>query len=376
MENFSDPLEAPFVSRAPEILQKLSPEFRWEVTRRHPYYAMYWETARAHRTAPSDDPTECAQGQAAVDLLLLIGLTGEPVDPSLPFSSLSADPLATAWRNGAVALPTFRTLLGCLLMLPAQLRQEFGTLLRDSAQYADDDVEAKYELIRTLVQHAAPELDLQASAPLLSINIEASERAILEAVRDYVQAEKNRRGIKETRRREDRLPEYLAVWDQREGWSNGRYDVGRAKLLREITSTSSTSIETIRNQYTAAFRLIVGHEYRPELWDKLFVPLKLSSVFGGSLPAWKAISRPRRSRSPRPVTVSQLGTGYMDSTSAATRLADTHSGFIDLCHDICELIQAKATNDEIIRRLDLKDDRASEAIDVIRNRPQGEALLS
>lgn len=240
MENFSDPLEAPFVSRPLEILQKLSPEYRWEVTRRHPYYAMYWETARAHRTAPSDDPTECAQWQAAVDLLLLIGLTGEPVDPSLPFSSLSADPLATAWRNGAVAPPTFRTLLGCLLMLPAQLRREFGTLLRDSAQYADDDVEARHNLILTVVQYAAPELDLQASAPLLSINIEASERAILEAVRDYVQAEKNRRGIKETRRRDDRLPEYLAVWDQREGWSNGRYDVGRAKLLREIAGASST----------------------------------------------------------------------------------------------------------------------------------------
>ena len=71
------------VCRPPFQLRSLPIRYRWEVTRRHPYYQLWWEPARAqHRNLPTEHPAEIYLRQGAVTILATIGISGEPPDPA------------------------------------------------------------------------------------------------------------------------------------------------------------------------------------------------------------------------------------------------------------------------------------------------------
>src|SRR4051812_28018262 len=44
-----------FVIRSLDILRQLPVEYRWEFTRRHPYYLFFWESARNFLVSPSEE---------------------------------------------------------------------------------------------------------------------------------------------------------------------------------------------------------------------------------------------------------------------------------------------------------------------------------
>ena len=44
-----------FLIRPTEVVRQLTVEFRWEFTRRHPYYLQFWQPAREFREQPSTD---------------------------------------------------------------------------------------------------------------------------------------------------------------------------------------------------------------------------------------------------------------------------------------------------------------------------------
>ena len=74
------------VARPPFQLRSLPVRFRWEATRRHPYYLDWSSGARAHHdNEPTQHPAEPLFRQAAVVVLGAIGVSGRPLDPATDF---------------------------------------------------------------------------------------------------------------------------------------------------------------------------------------------------------------------------------------------------------------------------------------------------
>lgn len=71
-----------FVPRPPAALMDLPVAYRWEVTRRHPYYLRFRELARRRYSQPSTDPSKLAPERGAVLVLLGIGVSGDPPAPA------------------------------------------------------------------------------------------------------------------------------------------------------------------------------------------------------------------------------------------------------------------------------------------------------
>src|SRR5262249_42499366 len=77
------------VPRDRDELLDLPLQYRWEFTRRHPYYLLCWNSAlnyRRNELAVGTDDSE--NGLAAMCLLGMIGVTGDPADPALSFNEL------------------------------------------------------------------------------------------------------------------------------------------------------------------------------------------------------------------------------------------------------------------------------------------------
>ena len=362
------------MTRTRETIEFLPPEYRWEFTRRHPYYLLFWESARRHQLSRSQDPRQTAADEVSWAILLLIGVTGTPINPATPFSELGNSPLPCAWANGAVSQLTIRSLAGCFLSLPQSVRRSIGQLLIDSASVNDDDMNARVGMAQRLTQFTDSAFDCSPVAPLLGINLNAPQRAIVESVEEYVRTEKERLGIPERRRREESLPDFLAVWDQHEGWTGRDYSRTQYVTFREIGQELATPIETIRNRYNSAFQYITGHEYTPALWFRLFGILKLSQVFGTEAPHWRTIRRPRESPRRRPVPLSRLSSADTDARSpgeifgSANEIGALQSDSAEIFSDILSMIAAGASNEEIIEALELASSMASQLIDHIRNR--------
>ncbi|MEK6237080.1 MAG: hypothetical protein N2C14_20415, partial [Planctomycetales bacterium] len=117
-----------FVPRPAAILQELPQEFRWEFTRRHPYYLQYWTFAR--RDFQSAGNFDELLQKWAPGILRLIGVMGEPPAPSLEYEALNANDFLVGWEDGAVTPPTLKGLLAILVqLLPSEARAEAGQLL-------------------------------------------------------------------------------------------------------------------------------------------------------------------------------------------------------------------------------------------------------
>ncbi len=73
-------------------LRSLPIRYRWEATRRHPYYQNCWRLARAHyQNDPAEHPAEPFLRQAAVAFLAAIDVSGAPPDPAIDFDQLDSE---------------------------------------------------------------------------------------------------------------------------------------------------------------------------------------------------------------------------------------------------------------------------------------------
>ncbi len=205
--------------------------------------------------------------------------------------------------------------------------------------------------------------------------MQAPQRAIVEAVETLVRQWKAERSIPETRRRDDKLDEYLVVWDMREGWGDGAYDGSREKRLDEIARELKVPLSTVANRYRSAFECLTGHGYQPELWIRLFGPLKLSQLFATSQ-ARLTQQRPWRSRNLRPVAESVLLPGRRDADSVgfleSAGISTTDIGLIELQIDIQTLIERGDSDAQIVDQLgsdgDVEPSELRAAIAVFRGR--------
>jgi hypothetical protein len=364
------------VHRPREVLNRLPVPMKWEFTRRHPYYQEWWRVAADHLRASSPDPAARSRGEAAVELLQLIGIADTPYPPGTSFAELGGNDLGRVWVGGAVAPVMLKTLATFLLLgLPPDACIDVGKFLVVCGQLTEASPEEKqYAALRLLGQLAErhPALNGYLDAPIVSINTDAPGRAIDEAIREIVAGFKARRRVPETRRRDDRFDDYLAVWDLREGWVGDHYDCAREQTLAAVSTALGVPIRTAQNQYRRAFFYLVGHKYTPELWDVVVGQHKWSLLTGGvPLPA-VFTRRPRRSKERRPVPEATLS-GPAESSGQAGFVVDRPVGseteLAALLADIRGLIAQGRSNAEIIAELDLVDDRSDAAIEYIRARP-------
>lgn len=370
----TDPPAVGPIARPPFQLRSLPVRHRWEVTRRHPYYQLWWESARAqHRNLPTEHPAEIYLRQAAVAILAMIGVSGEPPDPASDFEQIGADQLNAAWKSGVIHPISLRGMAELLLAsLPAETLNRLGTILTQASHDDHDDAPPhRIEALIALQTLDKPGLDLYPDEPLVSINPAASGRQMEAAASALLKEWKSERGLSGRRDRADNYDEYLRVWDLREGWRGGAYDRKQERRLREVAKRLNVHVNTVHNQYCSAFSLIVGHRYSPELWYRAFGMLKLSALTGASV-GEVSRRRPLKSRTRIEVAESVVCSESEEEEGHPLTLTSGSVGADDkdlllLVEDIGTLIAKKLTDKRIAEELGLSE-AAIECIATIRKR--------
>jgi hypothetical protein len=377
--NAKDELKiAGLLLRPTQTLQQLPLEFRWEVTRRHPYYQLFWQNAHRFRAEELNDPKDHVIGQMAVTILMRIGVTGDPPPPTASWESLQSGDLLSAWQDGALAPLTYRAMAGVLLTsLPAETRKSLAELLIKSTTSNDDPQHHPFGLVLELMTKTDPILDCMPTRPIVGVNVFAPQRALVTAIEKLAKEWKQIAGINEQRRRDDSLQDYLRAWDLREGWIDGHYDIHRELTFQQIADKLSISKRTAASRCYSAFRLIIGHDYSFGNWIKLFMGIKLTLNDGAkSLRRRKQTAGSRRSI-PQPSDDSStnaanpaIESGEPDAGPAdvdSADLGDAADHFID----IAGLVDRGWPDDEILEEMQFENPKSAlEVIKYIRARRQ------
>lgn len=336
-------------------LMQLPDKYRWEFTRRHPYYVLYAKYARPDYVPENEDTQILAEVGRAV--MGAFGITdaypaGTPYDEIPGGRELGRD-----WTNGAVFRPTLKNLASTLaLLLPQQELANVGHLLTELARDDDQSLERRKELLRPFLESETPELN-QMPPLMLSINPHASQRAIVAVVENLVRNWKAELEVGETRPRLELLDETLAVWDLKEGWLGDRYDVTEEKTLAEVGSQLHLEVSEVRRRYAAAFRRIFGRDYDPDVWSGSFAAMKLLPlVGGGGIPrrtkrrpwAKKDLGKKAGRKNARP----DRGRGNRRTSMVRERFAHEMP---ELAHDIDVLLGQGKSDDEILEELELRE---------------------
>ena len=272
--------------RPPQTLHLLPLAYRWEFTRRHPYYLQGWDLAHRHHAGVLADPLAARYGRLAASILMGIGVSGDPPAPTAGADALGLNQLAAVWQEGAVAPLTYRAAAMQLAELPRESRMAVSAILLNSCHAAegergdDFDADRRRTLVMALVAAADPVLDRLPNRPFLGVNLFAPLRAIKQAVGSLVSEWKAAQNIGDRRRRPDMLDDYLRVWDLREGWTGGGYDPAREMSFHAIAANLKIPLATAGNHYDSAFDLLSGHPHTFGNWLRLFGVLKLTGRHG------------------------------------------------------------------------------------------------
>lgn len=353
-----------FVLRPSASFLQLPLEFRWEATRRHPYYLRFWRTAAEE---PDDGDTVARLRRDAAKLILkAVNVVGVPVDPATSFHDLNGQHVSPAFLGGALAPFTLR---GALVVLATSLDPDaLGQVAMELAQLADSGIDRSdprilHSILQRLNSLPIAGLDSIPNEGIVSFNPRSPSRAIIEDLSCHVKAIKRQLGVRETRRRPEHLKDFFQVWDDREGWTGSGYERAREKRLTEISKVRRRPLKTVSDQYRRAFEIIFGTPYRGDLWLRTMLPLKVPQVGGDG-----RLGRPLHPRQPRPVPVS-IVTGEGDPTRLLEAAGFTvHDfDFVDLMSDLNDLVRRGWSDDQIIAELELRPEHR-DVINVVRKR--------
>ena len=351
-------MEMAIIARPRFQLRSLPLRMRWEVTRRHPYYQIYWKLARDLHDDPTPaHPEDLLWRQAAALVLGQIGVSGKPPDPATDFKHLSEDELQSAWLSGAVQPITMRGIAGVLMAaLPKSSLCALSALMFEASK--PDGTDKPPTLATALQQLGRIELegiDCFLDEPVVSINPAASAREIRKGLDQAIVKWKRERGLSERRNRSEKFDSYLRVWDKREGWTGAVYDRDKERTLREVARGLRQSITTVRNHYCRAFELIVGYPYSPEAWGTFFGVLKLTRLIQQRVSGVSS-RRPQRSKTRRDVPESRLlGSPNNEEARGPISFASTYSDqhVHEILLDVESLIEQGKTPREIAMELEI-----------------------
>lgn len=376
----TDDEELGIYGRSNEALLELPFKYRWEFTRRHPYYLVHWRSAQTYRRGayqPADP--QLIIGYWAALILGHIGVTGEPVDPACSADALGDDPqVDSSFLCGPVQPMTYRNMLTNMIaaLPPAELLAAGALLMNAGAKEygveGDDEGRTlqRRKAIASLMQIASSAFDSYLDAPLFYIHLAASKRSINESMSRHVNVWKPRRNIKEARQHTTRFDDYLRAWDFREGWTGAGYARAQCRTLKQTAAEMKRSPSTIAKQYCAAFERITGHPYRTSAWVRMFAPLHDDAGGEGLVKSHiRRFQRLVNCRNPPTVAEStlqgqhQLGSHNVGIVESLTAI-DSEVDLIDAAMDIQEMISRGRTDVEIATELEV----SQELIDFVRER--------
>lgn len=345
-------------------LRLLPLRLRWEVTRRHPYYQIYQPLA-----ADFYEPEANANGQndslmqLAVGILAAMGVSDCPPHPKLSLKEIGDLPNA-AWLSGGIHPLSFRAMASNLIsyLPPSALATIAEVLLKSSQVSSRDNQSQRFDAILELQRLPIEALDHYPDEPYVSINPAASERDLQRALQQLLKQWKAKRGLQQRRNRSEKFDSYLKVWDLREGWSEGHYDLAKELKLKDTASQLRCPIATITKRYRRAFELITGHKYSPENWFAVFYALKLGGLNLSLRSAKVSQQRPRKTKSRSPVSVTRLlpeGANWQPSVN-------DESLYRDFIIDVKDLVRCGVSTAEILIKLELPE-TAAPAIEHLRN---------
>jgi hypothetical protein len=127
-----DPEHQLIVRRSPDVIHGLSPPQQWEVTRRHPYYLLFWKQASAANEGDSE--ADQLLRNAAPIILMAINVVGPPQPPSKSAEKLGITAQSGAYREGAISRVTVRSLVAMLAspVFPSETKRAIAELVLQS----------------------------------------------------------------------------------------------------------------------------------------------------------------------------------------------------------------------------------------------------
>jgi hypothetical protein len=357
--------------RPPMHLHDFPIEARWELTRRHPYYLIFWELASLYRQNKlSDGPAQEGWGMLALNMLSSIGVHGVPISPESDFEKLIEGDHDPTFLTGSVQPISIRAIMVMLLSALPRPEQEILACLLTVASSDEYRVEEDDEGRSLQRQLAVVELakmtnvvfDSTPDVPLFFVHLQSSQRSIIRDMEDQVRFWKKKRNLGNRKVHPDKYKDYLAVWDLREGWTGSGYDRSKELTFAEVARRlHEGSISSTANRYKSAFQMIVGHGFSPETWWRLFGHLQFSEFSSDSRQILAAPLRRRfRSNIPRPVPDSQVSPTPSSSNEArATGIVEMRSvveddiDWTDLRMDLEDLIDKGLSDEAIAKKLEL-----------------------
>jgi hypothetical protein len=307
------------IVRPPLHLDNYPMPIRWEATRRHPYYQALWKHAAPPSSGEGLGDKSGITGRENARLVLeQIGVRGVPLDPATPtdivcggessFLSNTLMPISPRWMALALATTLPPIEYGNLFNIMGKI----ATLrLKGNPETWSQSPES-VALLRQLHDLESPALDSTVDYPVVSVAVGASMNAILRDTRAYVRRWKQNHGIKSLKVHPHKAVKNLQVWDLREGWNGSGYDRSQERLFPTIAAQLKIRIQTAYAQYKNAFRLIVGCDFSPSVWWKVFAPLKVPGLSLDPAVAFTTVTRQvqkRLDRSHRDVPESRLQRG-------------------------------------------------------------------
>lgn len=348
-------------------LRALPLRYRWEVTRRHPYYLMLWEDA-SRETSIEDEPAAMLR-QAQLAILGAIGVSGPLVPPETSIDAIvtRGDGTTPAWLSGSVQPLSMRGLTGLLLAhLTLESRRRLADLFRFSVEGSEEEGENDIEALLRLQSLDCDELDNFSDQPIVAISPVLTVNTLTSELRVFLDEWRERYGVVEQRVRIDKFDQYLAVWDARERWTGSGYGLGDDHRLSDVARQLGITPGTARNQYRAAFELITGHSYSIAKWLRICGPIKypttmISDIHGAVM---RRRLQPRGARPPVPKSMLTPNADQQGLRRQSPSVENDDIATWELLEDLGVLLRAGRSDSEIAQELEIPVD----AIPLLRQR--------
>jgi hypothetical protein len=354
---------------------------RWEVTRRHPSYLVFWNAQPPKSLeGPEDLKKTLIENLASIKQVALgaIGVSEKTIDPAIEFNDLGDVGIEAEWLSGVVHPVSMRGLASLLVSnLPKDSLQKIGMAILEAG--LDDELGKEPRKIQSLAKIASydhPDLNSFPLKSIVSINPNASGRKVQPEIASLLKKWKKEHQLPEKRDRSNSEQSCIEVWDLREGWRNGVYSPSLELRFQEIATKLEIPLTTAHARYKRAFEMVSGHTYSVSNWFALVGPIKTSRYVNAK--ALGGLSRNLVEKTTRDVPSSRLGriqdsdNGFIELNSIAAR--EDHSVW-DSLNDLEELFSAGKNNAQICTALNVKPTKEClQALDALRERLQDGAL--
>ena len=352
----SEPLRRIF-ARPEGQLRSLSVRYRWEFTRRHPYYLETWENFT--REISTHDEAALSYEVYYLALLNAISVSGPPVAPDTPLQTLLGRVTGPTpgWLCGSVQPLSIRGLVGLLLRsLSPEARRRVANLFRQSVADDNDLTMSQFESLVELTKLGSGEFDTYIDQPIVAVSPVVTVNALISDLRDFLDDWRQRRGLVEQRIRLDKFDEYLAVWDACECWTGSGYEPGDQRRLIAVAEQLGIPQSTARNQYRAAFEWITGHPYSLATWLQIFGRIKfpMDAITDITQAVMRRRVRPRQSHRETPESISTPSAREIVGTGFTPAVNNDELVMNQIFEDVKTLLRLGRSDPEIAEELSLR----------------------